>query len=151
MVDRFPVPGADFVPRRHLDLPVGPGYVALTRPSEVDGWWLGVLWAGDERGIVRFTDLAPIAGPPADPPLLRLGPAFAGALSGLILEEDGRLCIRLAPVAPPEDPTRPWRMPAVIRAAFKFEPLRAGTLSGSELAETVLDGFRGAVASLGRR
>jgi hypothetical protein len=148
MADRFPVPGDAFVPRQALTLPIGPGYVALTRPSELDGWWLGVLWIGDDEGIVRFTDVAPAAGPPPDPPLARLGPALSGALSGLILEEDGRLCIRLAPVAPPEDPTRPWRMPAVIRAAFKFEPLRVGTMAEAELATVVLDGFRRATASL---
>jgi hypothetical protein len=151
VVDRFPVPGAEFVPRHPLTLPVGPGYVAVTRPSELDGWWLGVLWVGDEGGIVRFTDVGPAAGPPPDPPLARLGPALSGALSGLILEEDGRLCIRLAPVAPPEDPARPWRMPALIRAAFKFEPLRVGTMSEADLAETVLAAFRSAVASLSHR
>jgi hypothetical protein len=109
-----------------------------------------VLWVADVDGIVRFRELAPPAGPPPDPPLQRLGPAFAGALSGLILEEDGRLAIRLAPVAPPDDPARPWRMPAVIRAAFRFEPLRAATMRDTELGETVLSAFRRAVASLAR-
>jgi hypothetical protein len=149
--DRFPFPGPSFVPAVPIPLGDGDGHVGLTRPSELDGWWLGVLWAGDEAGIVRFRELAPAAGPPPDPPLLRLGPAFSGALSGLILEEDGRLSIRLAPVAPPDDPARPWRTPAVIRAAFKFEPLRAATLGETELAVVVLAGFRSAVASLGRR
>jgi hypothetical protein len=149
--ERYPVPGAEYVPRQEIALRDGAGYVALTRPSDLDGWWLGVLWVGDDEGIVTFTELAPVVGPPPDPPLHRMGPAFAGALSGLIAEEDGRLCIRIAPVAPAADPARPWRMPAVIRAAFKFEPLRAATMGETELAEVVLTGFRRAVASLGHR
>ena len=36
-----------------------------------------------------------------------------GGLSGLIREEDGRLAIRLTPLVPPEDDTRPWRCPLV--------------------------------------
>ena len=52
------------------------------------------------------------AGPPPDPPLLgRLGPAVSGGLSGLILEDAGRLQLRLGQIAPPDDPTRPWRSP----------------------------------------
>jgi len=148
--DRFPPPGPSWLREQAIRIGGGTGHVALTRPSELDGWWLSVLWVADADGIVRFRDLAPLAGPPPDPPLLRLGPAFAGALSGLVLEEEGRLAIRLAPVAPPDDPARPWRMPAVIRAAFRFEPLRAATMRDTELAETVLAGFRRAVESLAR-
>ena len=150
MLDRFPPPGPAWIPEQPVRLRDGSGHVALTRPSELDGWWLSVLWVADADGIVRFRDLAPVAGPPPDPPLLRVGPAFAGALSGLILEDDGRLCIRLAPVAPPDDPDRPWRTPAVIRAAFRFEPLRVATMADEELAGAVLTGFRRAVESLAR-
>ena len=148
--DRFPPPGPSWLREQAIRIGGAPGHVALTRPSELDGWWLAVLWVADADGIVRFRELAPTAGPPPDPPLQRLGPAFAGALSGLILEEEGRLAIRLAPVAPPDDPARPWRMPAVIRAAFKFEPLRAAAMRDTELAETVLAGFRRAVEGLAR-
>jgi hypothetical protein len=149
--ERFPPPGAPFLPPIPIRLGAGEGLVALTRPTEIDGWWLAILWAGDDAGICRFRELAPAVGPPPDPPLLRLGPMLAGALSGLILEEDGRLCIRLAPVAPPDDPDRPWRTPAVIRAGFKFEPARAAAMSATALAEAVLAGFRRAVEGLGRR
>jgi hypothetical protein len=41
-------------------------------------------------------------------------------------------------------------MPAVIRAAFKFEPLRAATMRDTELAGSVLTAFRRAVESLAR-
>ena len=58
--------------------------------------------------------------------------------------------MRLGLVAPPDDPTRPWRVPLAIRAAFRFEPARAATMRPNELAETVLAGFRRAVEGLHR-
>ncbi len=109
-----------------------------------------MLWVTDDEGVVSFRDLAPAAGPPPDPPLARLGPAVAGALSGFILEDAGRLQLRLGAIAPPDDPTRPWRAPAAIRAAFRFEPARVATMAGNELAETVLSAFRRAVEGLHR-
>ena len=115
-----------------------------------DDWWLGVLWVADDDGVVSFRDVAPAAGPPPEPPLLRLGPSLAGALSGLILEENGRLAIRLTPVAPPDDPARPWRCPLAVRAAFRFEPALVATTRPNDLAEQVLSGFRRAVESLHR-
>lgn len=123
----------------------------MTRPSEgPDGWWLAILWVEDDEGVVSFRDVAPAAGPPADPPLARLGPSVAGALSGLILEDAGRLQMRLGGVVPPDDPSRPWRNPIAVRAAFRFEPARAATMRDTELAETVLAGFRRAVEGLHR-
>lgn len=123
----------------------------MARPSDApDGWWLAVLWVVDDEGVVSFRDVAPNAGPPPDPPLGRLGPAIGGALSGLILEDDGRLQMRLGLVAPPDDPARPWRVPLAIRAAFRFEPARAATMRSNELAETVLTGFRRSVEALHR-
>ena len=121
----------------------------MARPTRTDdAWWLTVLWAIDDTGVLDFADLGPTAGPPPDPPLARLGPTMAGALSGLIAEEDGRLAIRLAPVVPPADPSRPWRSPAAIRAAIRFEAARALTMAETQLAEAVLDAFRRAVAGL---
>ena len=123
----------------------------MGRPSEApDGWWLAVLWVTDDAGVVAFTDLAPAAGPPPEPPLARLGPSISGALSGLILEDAGRLQLRLGLVAQPEDPTRPWRAPVAVRAAFRFEPARAATMRPNELAATVLDAFTRAVSGLHR-
>jgi hypothetical protein len=74
----------------------------------------------------------------------------SGALSGLILEDAGRLQMRIGLVAPPDDPARPGRAPLAIRAAFRFEPARAATMRPNELAETVLSGFRTAVEGLHR-
>ena len=76
--------------------------------------------------------------------------ALAGGLSGLILEDAGRLQIRLGHVVAPDDPERPWRCPAIVRAAFRFEPARAATMRPNELADTVLAAFRRAVEGLSR-
>jgi hypothetical protein len=123
----------------------------MGRPSEApDGWWLAILWVADDEGVVSFRDVAPAAGPPPDPPLGRLGPALSGALSGMILEDGGRLQMRLGSVAPADDPTRPWRSPLAVRAAFRFEPARAAAMRPNELAEAVLTGFRRSVEGLNR-
>jgi len=122
----------------------------MSRPATIDEWWTTILWVADDDGIAAFTDLAPAAGPPPDPPLTRLGPLLAGSLSGLVFEDDGRLQIRLGLVAPPPDPQRPWRCPALVRVAFRWEPARAAVLRPNELAAEVLDGFRRSLESLGR-
>lgn len=123
----------------------------MARPSEApDGWWLTIMWVADADGVVSFRDVAPDAGPPPDPPLGRLGPAISGALSGMILEDAGRLQLRLGHVVPPEDPTRPWRTPLAIRAGFRFEPARAAAMRPNELSETVLTAFRRSIEGLHR-
>jgi hypothetical protein len=123
----------------------------MGRPSEApDGWWLALMWVADDDGVVSFRDVAPASGPPPDPPLARLGPVLSGALSGLILEDAGRLQMRVGMVVPPDDPERSWRAPLAVRAAFRFEPARAATMRPTELAETVLAAFRRSVEALGR-
>lgn len=152
MPERLPPPGPSFL--REQELRVGDRLLraGMGRPSELpDAWYLCVLWIADDEGIVPFAELAPAAGPPPDPPLFRLGPAMTGALSGLIREENGTLAIRLGPIAQPDDPTRPWRSPAAVRAAFGWEPMRAATMRPNELATTVLTAFRRSVEGLGRR
>ena len=149
---RLPPPGPSFL--RELEVRIGERTLraGMGRPSTgPDDWWLCVLWVSDDDGVVSFTDVAPAAGPPPDPPLARLGPSIAGGLSGLILEEGGRLAIRLTPVAAPEEPTRPWRCPLAVRAGFKWEPARAATMRPNELAEAVLGAFARGVQSLHRR
>lgn len=123
----------------------------MARPSEApDGWWLAVMWVADGEGVAMFRDVAPGAGPPPEPPLGRLGPALGGALSGLILEDAGRLQMRLGLVVSPDDADRPWRVPLAVRAAFRFEPARAATMGPNEIAEAVLTGFRRSVEGLHR-
>jgi hypothetical protein len=111
---------------------------------------VAILWAADDDGIPSFAELGPAAGPPPDPPAGRIGTTMAGALSGLILEDDGRLQIRIGPVVPAPDPSRPWRAPAIVRAAFRWEPARAATLRPNELAGEVLTAFRRAIEGLPR-
>ena len=151
MPTRLSPPGPSFI--REHDVAIGGRHLraGMSRPSTLDdGWWLSILWVADGDGVVSFRDVAPAAGPPPDPPLARLGPALTGALSGLILEADGRLSIRLAQVAQPDDPIQPWRSPVAVRAAFQWEPMRAAAMRPNELAETVLAGFRRAIEGLAR-
>jgi hypothetical protein len=149
--DRLPPPGPSYLREQVVRAGERTFNAGMGRPSEApDGWWLAVLWVTDEAGVVAFTDLAPAAGPPPDPPLARLGPSISGALSGLILEDAGRLQLRLGLVAPPDEPTRPWRAPVAVRAAFRFEPARAAAMRPNELATMVLDAFARAVAALYR-
>lgn len=148
----MPAPGPSFL--REQELRVGDRrlLVGMSRPSApADDWWTAIMWVADGGDLVSFVDLAPAAGPPPEPPLARLGPALAGGLSGLILEDAGRLQIRLGPAVPPADPDRPWRAPAVVRAAFRWEPARAASMLPNALAAEVLTAFRRAVEGLGRR
>jgi hypothetical protein len=71
-------------------------------------------------------------------------------LSGLILEDAGRLQLRVGGLVPPDDDSRPWRTPLAVRAAFRFEPARAATMRPNELADTVLAAFRRSVEGLSR-
>jgi hypothetical protein len=146
------VPGPSFLREHAATTAAGRALrIGLTRPSTTDdGWWLAVAWVADDDGIVSYVDLAPPAGPRPEPPLAQLGPALAGNLSGMILEDAGRLSIRLATVVPAADPARPWRVPAAVRMAFRWEPMRAAAMSPNELAEMVLVAFRRAIEGLSR-
>ncbi len=149
--DRLPPPGPSFLREQPVRIGDHAYRAGMAKPTEApDGWWLGILWVVDDTGVVTFRQVAPEAGPPADPPLARLGPAIAGSLSGLILEDAGRLQMRLGLIKPPDRPDRPWLAPIAVRAAFRFEPARAATMSANELAEAVLAGFRRAVEGLHR-
>lgn len=151
MPDRLPPPGPSFLREQTIRVGDRTLRAGMGRPTEApDGWWLTVVWVADDDGVVSFRDVAPAAGPPPDPPLACLGPGISGALSGLILEDAGRLQMRLGLIAPPDDPTRPWRAPLAIRAAFRFEPARAATMRSNELAETVLAAFQRAIEGLQR-
>ena len=150
MPDRLPPPGPSFLREHEVLIGDRALRAGMARPAESDGWWMTLLWVADDDGVVSFRDVASSAGPPPEPPLARLGPALSGALSGLILEDAGRLQLRVASLVAPEDPARPWRAPLAVRAAFRFEPARAAAMRPNELAETVLAAFRRAVERLGR-
>lgn len=153
MPDRLPPPGPSFLREQELRIGDRVLHAGMGRPTTgPDDWWLAVLWVRDDDGIVSFRDVAPAAGPPPVPPLARLGPAISGGLSGMILEDGGRLAIRLGLIAPPEEQDRPWRCPLAIRAGFRWEPARAATMRPNALATEVLTAFRRSVESLaGRR
>jgi hypothetical protein len=149
--ERLPSPGPSFLKEQEVAIGERRYRAGMSQPAApADDWWAAILWVADDAGIVSFRDLAPSAGPPPNPPLARLGPAFAGSLSGLILEADGRLQIRLGLIAPPDDPERPWRCPAIVRAGFRWEPARAAAMRTNELAKEVLTGFRRSVEGLSR-
>lgn len=148
---RLPAPGPSFVREQNVRAHGRSLRAGMGRPSQApDDWWLTVLWVTDDDGVVTFRDVAPAGGPPPDPPLARLGPSLAGALSGLVREEDGRIAMKLAPVVAPADPTRPWLCPLAVRAAFKWEPVRQMAMRPNELAAAVLAAFRRAVEGLAR-
>jgi hypothetical protein len=149
--DRLPPPGPSFLREHEVRIGDRALRAGMARPSEApDGWWMALMWVTDDEGVVSFRDVAPASGPPPDPPLGRLGPALSGALSGLILEDAGRLQMRVGMVVPPDDPERSWRAPLAVRAAFRFEPARAATMRPNELADTVLAAFRRSVEALHR-
>ena len=78
--DRLPHPGPSYL--REQDVRIGDRLLQAGMAKPVDGpddWWLAVLWVTDDEGVVSFRDVAPSAGPPPEPPLLRLGPSFAGS------------------------------------------------------------------------
>ena len=152
MPERLPAPGPSFLREQELRAADATLQVGMSRPATpTEDWWTAILWVARPDGLATFVELAPAAGPPPEPPLARLGPSLAGGLSGMILEDAGRLQIRLGHVVPPDDPERPWRCPAIVRAAFRWEPARAATMRPNDLATEVLTAFRRAVEALGKR
>jgi len=149
--ERLSRPGPSFARERAVRVRDRSFRAGMARPTSTDdGWWLTVLWVIDDDEVISFREVAPLAGPPAGPPLLRLGPSFAGSLSGMILEENGRLATRLNVVSAPDDEARPWLAPLAIRAAFRWDPVRIAAMSANELADQVLDGFGRSVEGLTR-
>lgn len=152
--DRLPSPGPSFVREERVTLAgraadAGEVLVGLTSPSVMDdGWWLTHLWAQDADGVVSARDAAPAAGPPAGPPLLAMGPLLAGALAGLIDQEDGRQLIRLR-MPPAHDEARPWERPLLVVTAIRWDPVRSATMRPNELARELLRAFGRAVEGVG--
>ena len=93
-------------------LPGRDGPAVRTRPTA--GGWRS-CGSTDDDGVVSFRDVAPDAGPPPDPPLgAARARRSAARCPGLILEDAGRLQMRLGQIAPPDDPDptvahRRWR------------------------------------------
>lgn len=151
---RLPSPGPSYIREEPVRLAGRPAdaadvVVGLSAPSVMeDGWWLTHLWAQDQDGIVSARDAAPAAGPPAGPPLLSMGPILAGALAGLIDQEDGRQLIRLR-MPPAPDESRPWDRPLLLMTAIRWDPVRSATMRPNELARELLRAFGRAVEGVG--
>ena len=132
--------------------PADPGVVVrvgMSKPTETDdGWWLAHLRAYDSAGIIDIRSVAPRSGPPPAPPLSVIGPTFAGALAGLIAEEDGRRLVRLR-LHPAVDETRPWERPCIVQLAVRWEAVRAATMRTNELAGEVVQAFARALEVAG--
>jgi hypothetical protein len=150
------VPGPSFLHPTTVRIHGGAGRpgraieVGMARPSTTDdGWWLGHVWASDADGLIDMLDVGPLAGPPPAPPQAVIGPAFAGALAGLIAEEGGRQLVRLK-LHPAADPARTWERPCLVQIAVKWDPVRAATMPAQELAQAVQDAFGRAVMAAER-
>jgi hypothetical protein len=151
-----PAPGPSFVREEPVALrgPMdGPGrrlQAGMTQPSVMeDGWWLCHLWLADAEGVVEALEVAPAGGPPPGTPVQAIGPRLAGALAGLIAQEDDRQLIRLRMPAA-ADESRPWERPLLCMLAVKWDPVRASVMRRNELARELLRGFASAVEGIGR-
>jgi hypothetical protein len=153
---RLPSPGPSFIREESVTLRAPAGVpparvrIGMSAPSIMDdGWWLTNLWAADDDGVVEAATVAPLSGPPPGSPLQVLGPSVAGALAGLIDQEDGRQLIRLR-LPPAVDETRPWERPLIVWTAVRWDPVRASVMRPNELARELLRAFAAAVDAAGR-
>ncbi|CAN5603903.1 hypothetical protein BH20CHL6_BH20CHL6_12700 [soil metagenome] len=157
MGERLRVPGPSFAREETVELRSLRGTAAARRvklgmspPTATDdGWWLALLWAHEGGRVVDALDIVPAAGPPPGQPLLTLGPAFAGALAGLVAQEDGRQALRLR-LQPAADESRPWERPLVLQLAVKWDAVRGLAMRPNELAREVLRAFGHAIQAAGR-
>ena len=147
---RHQPPAASYVREHEVVLGDRRLRAGMDRPTEIEGWWLTVLWVADDEGIVPCRAMAPAAGPPPEPPHARLGPALSGGLSGFVLEDGGRQQLRLRLPLPPDEEGRPWSAPLVVQLAVRWEPARAATLTSGKLADVILAAFRRAVEAVHR-
>lgn len=152
---RLPSPGPSYVRSEPLRLRAREGVpppeirLGMSVPSVMDdGWWLAHLWAEDEDGLIEARAIAPPAGPPPGAPLEVLGPALAGALSGLLAQAGGRALIRLR-MPPAQDESRPWDRPLLLWVAVAWDPVREAVMRPNELARELVRAFRAALVAAG--
>ncbi len=142
-----PRPGPSFVREERLRLRGRDGslgrevLLGMSEPSIMDdGWWLATLWGVDDAGIIEASAVAPAAGPPPEQPVSMLGRSLAGALAGLLDQEDGRQLIRLR-MLPAADEVRPWQRPLLLWLAVRWDPVRGAVMRPNELAREILRAF----------
>jgi hypothetical protein len=73
---------------------------------------------------------------------------MAGALAGLLDQEDERQLIRVR-MPPPADAARPWERPVLLWTAVRWDPVRASVMRENELARELLRAFARAVEAAG--
>ena len=149
MSDRLPAPGPSFL--REVELRRGDHVMraGMGVPTAMpDGWWIALLWVADADGIVPCRDVAPVAGPPPEPPVERIGALLAGGLSGFVEEGGGRQAVKVRLPIPGADEARPWDRPLVVQLAVRWDPVRAAAARQAELAGAALTAFARAVAAL---
>ncbi len=142
-----PRPGPSFIREERVRLRGPDGsrgrevLLGISEPSIMDdGWWLATLWGVDEAGVIEATVVAPLAGPPPEQPVSLLGRILAGALAGLLDQEDGRQLIRLR-MLPAADESRSWQRPLLLWLAVRWDPVRGAVMRPNELAREILRAF----------
>lgn len=150
---RIPPPGPSFIREERVDVPSPTGNVALSlglrQPSVMDdGWWLTTAWAADNAGVVDAASILPAGAMPPEAPVALIGRSMAGALAGLLDQEDGRQLIRLR-MPPAPDESQPWSRPLILWIAVRWDPIRASVLRANELARELLRAFARAIESVG--
>ncbi len=150
MSSRLPPPAASFIREHQVTIGKRGLRAGMDRPAEIEGWWLAVMWLADDGGIVPCRSVAPAAGPPPEPPHVRLGALVSGGLSGFVLEDGGRQQLRLRLPLPAVDEGHPWSAPLVVQLAVRWEPARVAALTPSKLADVALAAFRRAVEAAHR-
>ena len=152
MPDRIPAPGPSFLRERQIHVRDRVLGIGMGRPTEDGdgGWWVALCWVADADGLVTYRDVAPLGGPPPEPPAMRLGPASPAASPGSSSRMPGG-CSSGSPRRSRRS-TRPGRgtRPLAVLVAIRPEPMRAAAMRPNELAEAVLVAFGRAVEGLGR-
>ena len=147
--ERLPSPGASYLKVKPILLegrPEAAVHTGMSTPTTMpDGWWIGMMWAEDDAGVVSCREVAPIAGPPPTPPLQRLGELMTNGLGDLLAVEDGRSCLKLRLLGDLANESEPWRRPLVLQVTAKWDPMRIATMTETKVAEAALDAFTRAI------
>ena len=147
--ERLPSPGASYLKQKPLRLEGRPDATVRTGMSTPttmpDNWWVGLMWAEDDEGVVSCREVAPVAGPPPTPPLQRIGELMTNGLGDLLAVEEGRSCLKLRLLGDLANVSEPWRRPLALQVAAKWDPMRIATMTETKVAEAALDAFTRAI------
>ena len=150
MSPRLSPPAASFIREHEVrigDLRLRAG---IDRPTEIEGWWLAVLWVVDDEGIVPCRLVAP---PPARrriPRTLAWDRSSRAACPASSWRTKNASSCASACRCRPMSPIDPWSAPLVVQLAVRWEPARAAAMTPSKLADVALAAFRRAVEAASR-